>query len=348
MKKLFHKLTKRNNSPPPSRITSETIDQHREHILAGGRRFKYPIQYARHKLVINAIIISITAVVIAVAIGWWQLYPGQNTSDFMYRITRVVPLPVAVVDGQSVQYSDYLMAYRSSVYYLEKKEQVNLKTDDGKRQIDYIKQKSMQGAIEDAYAVKLAKKLGISISGAELETFIKGDRQSVNGEVSEQTYYAVILDYYNWSPDEYRHVTENKLLRQKVAYAMDKNSLKAADSVNDIIKKDPISDFKSIASTISSQTGLKVTHGVSGWVPKANRDGGLAIEASKLKKLEASFSIKSTKGDGYYVVRQLDINSNQVSYEYINIPLTTFTKSLDDVISKGKVQKYISIANIAN
>jgi hypothetical protein len=86
----------------PTRITSETIEQHREHILAGGRKFKYPIQYARHKLVINAILISVAAVIIALVVGWWQLYPQQNTSEFMYHVTKVIPVPVAYVDGQPV------------------------------------------------------------------------------------------------------------------------------------------------------------------------------------------------------------------------------------------------------
>lgn len=57
MKKLLKRITKRSNPEPlPNRITTETVAQHREQILAGGRRFKYPIQYARHKLVINAIL----------------------------------------------------------------------------------------------------------------------------------------------------------------------------------------------------------------------------------------------------------------------------------------------------
>lgn len=95
MKKVLSKL-KRNKAEPeaPGRITNETVAEHREQILAGGRKFKYPHQYVRHKLVINAlIIVSVTLIILGV-IGWWQLYIAQNTSDFMYRMTRVVPVPV--------------------------------------------------------------------------------------------------------------------------------------------------------------------------------------------------------------------------------------------------------------
>jgi len=195
MNKVLNKLFKHKQTPITSRITSDTVAQHREQILAGGRRFKYPIQYARHKLVINAIIISLVSLVIVIVVGWWQLYPMQNTSEFMYRVTKVIPVPMANIEGQPVLYSDYLMKYLSSVHYLEQKEQLSLKTPDGKRQVEYVKQQSMQDAIADTYAVKLAKQMDISVSSSELQGFLKSQRQSSSGEISEQTYNAVILDY---------------------------------------------------------------------------------------------------------------------------------------------------------
>jgi len=343
MKKIFKKLFKKNELPPSSRITNETVAQHRELILAGGRRFKYPVQYARHRLVINAILISIGALVVILTVGWWQLYSVQDTSEFMYRITKVIPVPVASVDGQNVLYSDYLMKYLSSVHYLEQKEQVSLKTDDGKRQVEYIKKQSMQDAIADAYAAKLANKMNITVSDSELEGFIKEQRQSSDGEISEQTYNAVILDYYNWTPKEYRQVTRAKLLRQKVAYALDENALKAINGASDKIKIDTTIDIKALAADISISYDVKANYGSSGWVPKTNQDGGLTTEANKLSKLSVSSVVKSTTGDGYYIVKLLDKNDTQASYEYIQIPLTAFSNSLDTVTKNNKVVKYISI-----
>ena len=344
MKKLLHKIRiRRAKAPLPDRITSDTVAQHREHILAGGRRFKYPVQYARHKLVINAIIISVAALIFILALGWWQLYPAQNTSEFMYRVTKVVPVPVAYVDGQPVLYSDYLMKYLSSVHYLEQKEQVSLKSDDGKRRIDFIKQNSMHDAIADSYAKKLANGLKLSISNDELNRFIKDQRKSSDGEISEQTYDAVILDYFNWSPSEYRHITEAKLLRQKVSYAVDKIASKTADDINSAIMNNVSIIFKDSVAKFSSDSGLKITYGTSGLVPKTNQDGGLAAEASKLQKQQVSPMIKSGNGDGYYFVRLLDINDTQVSYEYIQVPLTVFTKDLENIEKSNKVNYFISV-----
>ena len=99
MKKLLGKLAKHRSSSDEaqSRITNDTVAEHRERILAGGRKFKYPLQYVRHRLVINTVIISTVALAALVSIGWWQLYSAQNTSEFMYKVTQVLPVPVASV-----------------------------------------------------------------------------------------------------------------------------------------------------------------------------------------------------------------------------------------------------------
>ncbi len=346
MKKLIKKLDRRKSSPPPTRITSETIEQHREHILAGGRKFKYPIQYARHRLVINTIIISVSAVVIAISVGWWQLYPQQNSSEFMYRVTKVIPVPVAYVDGQPVLYSDYLMKYLSSVRYLERKEQLNTKTDNGKRQIEYVKQMSMQYVIANAYASKLAGKLDVSVSSNELDTYLKALKKTSTGEISEQTNNTVIMDYYGWSPSEYRYIIEKELLRQKVSYAMDEEALSTATSIEKNLQKSPKTSLNKLSDSISRKNNVKTVYGTSGWVPKSNQDGGLAAEAVKLKKNEISSVIKSTSDKGYYVIKLLGTRGDQVNYEYINIPLTAFTKSLENIIKSSKVTEFISIPNV--
>lgn len=345
MKKLIKKIRRKSKEPLPTRITSETIDQHREHILAGGRKFKYPIQYARHKLVINAILISVTAVIIALVVGWWQLYSAQNTSEFMYHVTKVIPVPIAYIDGQPILYSDYLMKYLSSIHYLERKEQLNIKTDDGKRQVEYVKQMSMEYVLDNAYAAKLASTYNVSVSASELDLYLKNLRQSGAGEISEQTNNAVILDYYGWTPDEYHYMVGKELLRQKVSYVMDKNAQKTADIVKSDLTKTPVAVFKELSASISKSSGTKTVSGLSGWVPKTNQDGGLALQASKLKKSEISSVIKSTSGEGYYIVRLIDSNSSQVNYEYINVPLTAFTNSLKSIEKSGKVTKFISIPN---
>jgi hypothetical protein len=344
MKKLLSKFRKK-DTEVSSRITNETVAEHRERILAGGRRFKYPIQYARHRLVINAIVISIAAIILLGVVGWWQLYHAQNTSTFVYNVTRVIPLPVASVDGQPVLYSDYLMRYRSAIHNLQQQGQINLNSDDGKRQVAYHKEESMQAAIKGAYGTKLARELNLTVTDEELDAYLKSQRQSSDGEISQRTYDASILDILGWSPDEYRHVLRGELLRQKVAFSIDTTALKQSESVAAQLKSSP-SSFQAIVEAVNKADGSSLLYGAPGLVPKTNQDGGLAEAASKLQKGEISSVIKSTtisSGDAYYFVRLLDSNTTQVSYEYILIPLNEFTNRIDGLQKANKVNQYISI-----
>lgn len=347
MKKLLSKMRgKKQPQEPAGRITTDTLAEHRERVLAGGRKFKYPVQYQRHKLVINTIIIAVAALVILVGVGWYLLYKAQNSSEFMYRVTKVVPVPVANVDGQPVAYSDYLMKYRSAEHYLTEKEQVDVGTEDGKRQLDYVKSQSMDDAIADAYAAKIAAQKNIEVTDADLESFLKQQRQSSDGsEVSESTYDSVIKDYYGWSPDEYRDAMKSKLLRQKVAFAVDDTAQKTADAVQAQLTSGQ-TNLETIANALNAQTKGSVTYSAPAWVPKNNRDGGLATAAAGLQKGQISKALKTSSGDGYYFVQLIDSNDSQVEYAYINVPLTAFKDQLANLQKDGKLAKYIKVDDV--
>lgn len=345
MKKLRRK--KRSATPePPSRITNETVAEHRERILAGGRRFKYPVQYARHRLVINTIIISVIALVAVALIVWWQLYSQQNTSTFFYRITRVAPLPVATIDGQNVPYGDYLSAFRSQEHYLQTKEGVDLYNKENKQQLDYIKRKAIDDAVADSYAAKLAKEKNINISDKEIDEAITRQRESRDGVTSQETYDAIVMDHFNWTPAEAREVTAHKLLRQEVAYVIDKNAAKQRDQVVEKLKTE--ADFDKVAAAVPAIGEARVQAGVAPLVPSNNQDGGLAATASKLTIGQVSEAFRSTTGDGYYVVKPLAKDNNgRISYAYLKIPLTTFDEQLKKVKKdKAVFKEYISIPEI--
>ena len=341
MKKLlpFKKAKKTQQS---ARITNETVAEHRERILAGGRRFKYPVQYARHRLVFNTILISVVALILIVAVVWWQLYPQQNSSTFFYRITRVLPVPVASVDGESVRYSDYLVGYRSQAHYLEFKEGINLGASDGKSQVDFIKRKAMDSAVEDAYAAKLAREKNIGISEKQVDDAITRQRQSRDGTASKETYDAIVLDHFDWTPQEARGVTSRQLLRQEVAYSVDDLATKARDQIVSELAKEK--DFDKVVQSVNATSPVKASAGVTLLVPRNNQDGGLAATAAKLKKDEVSQPFKSTTGNGYYIVKLLEMdNDARVSYASIKIPLTVFKAKVASLRNEGKVNEYISV-----
>ncbi|HJP81164.1 MAG TPA: SurA N-terminal domain-containing protein [Candidatus Saccharimonadales bacterium] len=341
MKKFQLKKRSEEKKQAPSRITNETVAEHRERILAGGRRFKYPIQYARHRLVFNTIIVTVVALLLIVGLGWWQLYIVQNSSTFFYRVTRVLPLPVASVDGESVRYSNYLMYYNSSVHYLEKSEQVNIQSEDGKRQADYIKRKSMDNVIADAFAEKKARELKITVDESRVDKVIEDDRNTANGVISQETYDASALNVLGWTPDEYRQDARSKLIRQDVSYAIDTQAKKREEQAATLLQT--TNNLDDVATKLGGDGAAKVTVGVSGLVPRSNRDGGLSTTAVSLDEEKVSGAVKTTTGDGYYFVKLLKKTDTQVSYAYLKVPLTAFSEQLAQLKKDGKIHEYITI-----
>lgn len=327
----------------PGRITNDTVAEHRERILAGGRKFKYPVQYARHKLVFNAIIIAAVAGILLVIFGWWQLYPMQNSSALMYRITRVLPVPVASVNGESVPYRDYLLQYRGSEYYLEKYGEIKLSSEDGKRQLDYIKRQSLDKAEQVAYARQLAKSDKISVTSKEVDDFIDQERTAANGTASQETYDAAIKMYLDQDADDYRLSVKNSLLKSKVAFAVDTQAAAQAKKASELVASTN-GDFAKAAEEISSMPGAKAMAGQSGLVNSTSKYGGLRVsEVAKLSVGQVSGMLKSTAGDGYYFVRLINKVDAKVDFTYLHIPLSTFDANFAALQKAGKIKEYISV-----
>jgi hypothetical protein len=320
------------------------VAEHRERVLAGGRRFKYPVQYAKHRLVINTIVISIFAIIFALILIWWQLYQAQNTSSFFYRITRVVPLPVASVQEHAVPYSDYLSGFRSQEHYLQNKEGVNLYSKENKKQLEWIKRQSLNDAIADAYAAKIASDKKIKVTSKQVDDAILRQRKAKDGLTSKESYDAIVLDHFNWTPEEAREVTERKLLRQEVAYVIDDIASQLKELVQQKIATE--TDFDKLAATVNPVEGVKIEAGMTPLVPQNNQDGGLAEAATKLSIGQVSAAFRSTIGDGYYFVKPLQKDSKRVSYAYLKIPLTVFQKKLEKVKTDKQISEFISIPEV--
>lgn len=344
MKKIQLKRKKNqiNEAAAPTRITNETVAEHREQVLAGGRRFKYPHQIARHKLVINAVVISLVTLILLVLLGWWQLYLAQNTSNFFYRVSRIIPAPVATVDGEYVRFSDYLMTLSGSKHYLEQTERVDLASADGQRQLDYMKRKALDGAVADTYAQKLARQEKITVTDEEVDKVIQSSLDTVTGKISQEVYNDSTYSTLGYTPDEYRRIIRRSLIRQEVSYAIDDKARTIRSSAQKLIKADKNIKLSEISSKLQEK-GYNVQVGNSGLVPKTNHDGGLTQTALTLKKGELSPFIRSTKGDGYYLVQLVNVTGSQLSYNFLRIPLTQFDTQLKTLAKNDKIHEFISV-----
>ncbi|MGB3945826.1 MAG: SurA N-terminal domain-containing protein [Candidatus Saccharimonadales bacterium] len=347
MKRPTLKKKAKQSEQPPSRITNETVAEHREQILAGGRKFKYPHQYERHKLVFNAVIIIVVTALLAGLIIWWQLYPAQNTSTFFYRVTRILPVPVASIDGTQVRYSDYLMSLSGSKHYLEQSERLNLKSEDGKRQVEFMKRQALDGAIADAYAAKVAREKSLEVTDKQVTDVINASLNTVSGKISQDIYDDSTLSTLGYTQDEYRQIIRRSLTRQAVAYEIDTKANSAKKAAETLLAATPKPGLADVAKQLQDK-GYAVQLGSTGsLVPKTNHDGGVTQQAAKLNTGDYSKFFRSNDGsferNGYYVVQVVESNEKQVSYNYIRIPLTVFSEQLKALAKNKKISEYIDV-----
>lgn len=335
IKKVWINKKKKPAEKIPARITNDTVAEHRERVLAGGRKHKYPLQYTRNKLVRNTIIISVGGILALMAALWVQLYVVKDTSDLAYRITRALPLPIAKIDGQYVQYSEYLLYHRSTMAVLDAQGGNANNTTTASDRVTFQKKQALERAIEAAYVRKLAKESNIKISDDQVDELI--EQQRVERGLSEEAYNAAIVDGLKWSMDEARQSVRNALLRREVAFKLDTEAAKTAQDVNNaLLANDNIEE-------VAQQFGDKVTFKQSIIVPKDNSDGGLSSAASKVEVGSISGSIKTSKGDGYYFVKRHEDEGDQLKYSYIMVPLKALANDLKSALDSDKTKYFIKI-----
>ena len=340
-KSLKKNILKKSNAQETqvAKITNTTLEEQRKEILNKGKKFKYPVQYSKNRLVGNALIIALVILITGSGLLWYQLYQAQNTGEFIYRFTTVIPFPVANVDGENAPYRDYLMEYRANMQIANAKKDEIESANNVKALSVLNKNKAMKNAIANAYAQKKAREMGISISDKEIDEAFDAQRKTQNTELTESALYKIAADNYGLSPSEYRRMfIELPLLRRKVTAEIDKNAATTRDEVVKYLN-DNSNDF----SKAAEQVGDKIEYNKPGKVRKTNIDGGRSKMASQLNVGEVSKPFISNAGDGYYIVKLIEKNDNEISYKSIKIKFTEFNSQLEKLEKEGKVKKYIKV-----
>lgn len=336
--KILEKISKKRKKTA-TRITDGNIDEKREEVLARGKKFKYPFQYAKHKLIVNTVLIGVSAVLLAVFLGWLELYKFQDTGDVVYRLTRVLPVPVAEVDGEKVRYSDYLMLYRSSVAAIESQQGILSNSEEDQQMKAQYKVEAMDRAVSYSYALKLARELDIEVSD-EMVNELMVEHRTVDGvERSEEAFAGIIKDNFGLSLDEYRRMLYLSLVEKEVSVSLDEEALALKLEIESILGNGS-DDLAGIADSLGENVVYSETGGM---VEEMNLDGGRASVAAGLELGEVSEGFVSKNGDGYYFVKLLDKADGQVNYASLWVPFSAFDKKLAEVEEEGKVKVYIEL-----
>ena len=353
--KLESKLPKNKKVPTSLRITNDNISEHREDILAKGRKLKYPMQYSKKRLIVISIVVVVTAVT---AFGLWlnnALYKQQQTGDFFFSVTKILPLNVASVDGQPVRYQDYLRRLRADVHYYLNHEHRSFNSDEGEVELNYHKRKDLDVAEKAAYVEYLAEQNDISVSMDEVDAEIAAMREA-NGE-TEEGLISTLESYYGWSMSDYRLTTHDQMLEQAVSYAIDNEAKETADEVLERLQAGV--DFSGVAgngtsgdttqqtgSVSSAQTLPNVQNGGTITAKTTDQDPTGVVQAvSKLSvgELTEVGKMRSNNTNYYYIARLDAKDGEDIQYSLILIKLTKLDDDFAKLRADGKIEEYISV-----
>lgn len=315
----------------------ETIEARREEVLAAGRKFKYPLQWTRYRVVINTVLIALVVFTMVVMGVWLALYRVGMTDDLLFNVTKVVPLSVASVDEEKVRFSDYLMFYRSSMISIER--QSGSQFDE--ESFDELRAKYKRAALTEAekytYAIKLAKEQNITVTQEEINEEFNRHLNIGGVDRSEEGFLKIIRDNFGLSKSEYERMLYLTLMKAKVEIAIDEKANKTADKVEKMLVENG-NDYKSVAEQLGDEISYEETGGM---VDDKNIDGGRAAEAMRLEPDQSSGKIVSSNGDGYYFVKLIKKDESEVDFVSIKVPFTEFEERFDKLKEDDKIVEYI-------
>ena len=324
-------------------VTQKNLEESREQVLSRGKKFKYPFQYSKHKLVINTILISIVAIVALAIFGWIELYKAQNTGSVAYRFTKVLNLSVAKTDDIKVRYSDYLMFYRSSIKSIEYQQGELDDSDDSKMLRQHYKRQAMTSAEDASYALEKLNQAGIAVESAEVDDLVAYHMQ-INGQTrSMEAFTGIVSDNFGLSMTEYRRLLTLSLAKKKYSENFDTEANELKEKIAKKIK-DNGGDLRAVADSYANNIAV-LYEKTDSLVGDTNLDGGRVIEAMKLKKVgDVSEPFTSKKGDCYYIVKLVEKKDDKVRYESIRIAFSHLDNELKQLRDDGKVKEYINVS----
>lgn len=317
----------------------EKVDERREEVLSKGRKFKYPLQWNRHRVVINTILISIIVVAMVVIGVWLALYRFNMTDELLFRVTKVIPVPVATVESENVLFSDYLMLYRSSINSIERQSGSQFDESSLNELRNEYKKSALLESEKYTYAAKLAKDLGITVTNEEVVKEFERHLNIGGTQRSEESFTKIIGDNFGLNKSEYERMLYLSLLKSKVEIEIDSEADKLAKQVETTLSENG-NDYKAVAEALGDKISYQETGGL---VDSKNIDGGRASEAMRLEPGQSSDKFISMNGDGYYFVKLINKTDTQVNFVSIKVPFTQFDQQFDELQKTDKITEYITL-----
>jgi parvulin-like peptidyl-prolyl isomerase len=323
------------------RITNETVAEHREEVLSSARKYIYPLQHSPHRVLIISVGLLVLVIVAFFTYCMLALYKFQSSSTFLYRVTQVLPFPIAKAGPRFVAYENYLFELRHYTHYYQTQQRVDFDSESGKQQLAEFRKRAMDRVVDYAYVKRLAKQHDISVTGRELEDAIRLVRSQNRLGSNDQVFEDVLKEFWGWSVSDFKRELKQQLLAQKVISTLDTATHKKAKEVQDRLMAG--ADFALLAKQFSDDPASRDNGGNYGFVIRQS-DRNLSPQVIdtlfKLKVGETSKVIGT--GTGLEVIRLIQKDGDKIQAAHIVFNFKPIDTYIEPLRQKEKPRVFIS------
>jgi hypothetical protein len=312
------------------RITTDTVEEHREAVLSSARKYIYPLQHSKHHVVRNSILILLAVIIAFLVYCGLALYKFQSTSGFVYGVTKVIPFPVAKTGSTWISYESYLFELRRDMHYYHTQQSANFSTPDGKVQLQRLKKQAMNEIVRDAYVKQLADQNGVSVSSQAVDDEVTLLRDQNRLGNSDRVFKEVLNEFWGWSEADFRRELKQQLLQQAVVAKLDTGTNTSAQTALKQLREG--ADFATLAQQVSDD---KTTKASGGQFPNAISNNDRSLPPALTAEI---FTLKpgQTSGivDSAYtleIVKVIDVTGNSRHAAHIQFayqPIDVYIKPL--------------------
>ena len=328
------------------RITNETIAEHREEVLSGARKYIYPLQHSKHRIIVVTTSIVIGAVLALLVYCLLGLYKFYSYNTFIYRVTQVVPFPIARINHSFVNYENYLFELRHYVHYYQTQLQRDLNGND-KQQLILQRKQSLAAVINNAYVKILADRNHVSVADKEVDARINEARSQNRLGSSNKVFADVLRDYLGWSVSDFKRSLKQEILSEKVEAQLDTTTRGRAADVLSHLRSG--GDFAELAKQQSDDPAAKNNGGEYGFgitqtnpnVPPEVVDTLFKLPPGQVSEVILASRLEINRPDSLEILKVTQTDGTTISAQHISFYLKDVSQYVDSLKKKEQPKAYV-------
>jgi len=299
------------------------------------------LQHSKHKIVLWTTTILLSLLVVFISYCTIALYRYQTTSAFMYRVTQIVPFPIARQGGTLVAYENYLFEVRRYMHFYERQQKLDFSSQSGKDQLADYKKRALQKVIDDAYVKKLAEKNKITVSNQEIEDEITLLRNQGRLGNSDQVLETVLEEFYGWSRNDLKRSLKDQIIKRKLQAKLDTAATEKSNAAINELKAG--AKFEDVAKKYSDDPSKEKGGEYGFTINKANSDLPTQVLAALLQLKPGEYSAVVNTGYSLEIVKVIDKKDDSITAAHIVFNLKPLTSAIDDAKDKSPTRAYIKL-----